>query len=72
MDKLLDEVAAEDVFEKRRKIFKKVVLRSQEKAYWLPYVAVINARVWNKKLKNYKPQDYFHPEAALVEAWLDV
>ncbi len=71
MDKLLDEVATEGVFEKRKKTFKKVLLRSQEKAYWLPYVAPVNVRVWNKRLKNYKPLDYFFSEAALVEAWLE-
>jgi peptide/nickel transport system substrate-binding protein len=72
MDKLLDELAAEDVFEKRKQIFRKVVLRSQEKAYWLPYLSVIGVRVWNTKLKNFKPMEYFYPESALVEAWLDV
>jgi ABC-type transport system substrate-binding protein len=71
MDKLLDDVATEDNFAKRKVMFKKVVLRSREKAYWLPYVSVIGARVWNKKLKNFKPMDYFTPESALVEAWLD-
>jgi peptide/nickel transport system substrate-binding protein len=71
IDKLLDEVATEDNFGKRKAIFKKVVLRSQEKAYWLPYVSVIGVRVLSRKLKNYKPLDYFHPEGALVEAWLD-
>lgn len=72
MDKLLDEVAAEDNFEKRKKIFKKVVLRSQEKAYWLPYVSPIEMRIWSLKLKNFKPEEYFTPEAALAETWLDI
>ncbi len=72
LDKLLDEVATEDNFEKRKKVFKKVVLRSREKAYWLPYVSVITSRAWTKKLNNYKPLDYFFPESALAEAWLDV
>jgi peptide/nickel transport system substrate-binding protein len=71
MDKLLDEVAAESNFEKRKKLFKKVVLRTQEKAYLLPYVSPIGARVWSKKLKNFKPIEYFTPEAAMVEAWLE-
>jgi peptide/nickel transport system substrate-binding protein len=72
MDKLLDAMAGENSFEKRKAAFKKVVLRSQEKAYWLPYVTPVGARIWNKKIKNFKPDDYFTPEAALVEAWLDV
>ncbi|MBI4765345.1 MAG: ABC transporter substrate-binding protein [Deltaproteobacteria bacterium] len=71
LDKLLDEVAGENVFAKRKQLFKKVVLRAQEKAYWLPYVSVVGAKVWTRKLKNFKPLDYFTPEAALVEAWLD-
>ena len=71
MDKLLDAVAGENNFEKRKALFKKVVLRSQEKAYWLPYVIPVGARIWNKKLKNFKPDDYFTPESALVEAWLE-
>ena len=71
LDKLLDELAAEDNFEKRKIIFRKVFLRVREKAYYLPYVSTILTRVWNKKLKNFKPLDYFTPEAALVEAWLD-
>jgi peptide/nickel transport system substrate-binding protein len=71
LDKLLDEVAAEDNFAKRKKIFKKVVLRVKEKAYLLPYVTVINARVWTKKLQNYKPLEYFYSEEALAESWLE-
>ena len=72
MDKLLDMVSAENDFDKRKAILKKVVLRTQEKAYLLPYVSPAEARVWTRKLKNYKPMDYFTPEAAMVEAWLDV
>jgi peptide/nickel transport system substrate-binding protein len=72
MDKLLDEMAAESNFEKRRQKFKKCVLRAKEKAYFLPYAVEVGTRVWSKKLKNNKPMDHFFPEKALAEAWLDV
>ena len=71
MDKLLDDMAAENNFQKRRQKFKKCVLYAKEKAFWLPYAVEIGYRVWNKKLNNYKPLDYFFPEKALVEAWLE-
>lgn len=71
MDKLLDDMAMENNFEKRRQKFKKCVLRGKEKAVWLPYAVELGYRVWNKKLQNYKPLDSFFPENALAEAWLD-
>ncbi len=71
IDKLLDDVAEESDFVKRRAKFKKVVLRVQEKAYLLPYVSPVGATVWSDKLKNFKPLEYFAAENALVEAWLE-
>jgi ABC-type transport system substrate-binding protein len=71
MDKLLEAMAGENNFDKRKAAFKKAFLRSEEKAYWLPYLTPVGARVWGKRLKNFKPEEYFTPEAALVEAWLE-
>jgi hypothetical protein len=46
-------------------IFRKILIQFQEKAYWLPYVVLIEGRVWSRNLKNLKPMDYFFPESAL-------
>jgi peptide/nickel transport system substrate-binding protein len=72
LDKLLDGVAEESDFRKRKEIFKKVVLRVREKAYNLPYVSPVGATVWNKRVKNVKPLDYFHLMQGMAEVWLDV
>jgi peptide/nickel transport system substrate-binding protein len=71
MDKLLDDVAQESDFMKRKEKFKKVVLRVQEKVHLLPYVSPVGVTVWTNKLKNFKPLEYFQPERALMEAWLE-
>jgi ABC-type transport system substrate-binding protein len=71
MDLLLDEVASETDFQRRKEIFKKVVARCQEKAYILPYLTVVGAIGWTDKLKNCKPWEYFYPTQALREAWLE-
>jgi len=70
MDELLDMVAAEADIQKRRALFKKVVLRADEKAYWIHLFATIFSNAWSTKLKNFKPWDYFVAEQAFREAWL--
>ncbi len=73
MDKLLDEVAAETNLRKRKAIFKKIVMRNQEKAYILPYMTYITGDVWTKKLKNFNPGASFHMMATMGfrNAWLE-
>jgi peptide/nickel transport system substrate-binding protein len=71
MDILLDDVAKESDFVKRRENFKKVVQRVQEKVYILPYVSPLGANVWVKELKNFYPLKYFHTFQAFTEAWLE-
>ena len=71
MDKLLEEQAAETDVTKRRAAFKKVVLRCNEKAYLLPYVAGVGSNGWSTKLKNFRPWEYFMPQQAFREAWLE-
>jgi len=70
LDRLLDIVAAESDLKKRKEAFKKVVLRSNDKVYWLPHMAQIIANGWSDKLKNFNPQNYFQPEEAFQEAWI--
>jgi peptide/nickel transport system substrate-binding protein len=70
MDELLDEVASETDFQKRKAVFKKVVMRCNEKAYIIPYLTVVGGTGWTDKLKNFKPWEYFYPSQALREAWL--
>jgi len=71
MDKLLEEQAGEIDLKKRRAAFKKVVLRCNEKAYLIPYVVTIGSDGWSTKLKNFKPWEYFHPQQAFRETWLE-
>jgi peptide/nickel transport system substrate-binding protein len=71
LDILLDDVAKESDFVKRREKFRKVVLRTQEKAYLLPYVSPLGANVWVDKIKNFHPLKYFHTFQAFAEAWLE-
>jgi peptide/nickel transport system substrate-binding protein len=71
MDELLDDVAAETDFKKRKAKFKKVVLRSNEQAYLIPYMLPVVAVAWSKKLNNFKPWNYYYPEQAFREAWLE-
>ncbi|MBW2086773.1 MAG: ABC transporter substrate-binding protein, partial [Deltaproteobacteria bacterium] len=71
MDKLLEAQAGEIDIKKRRAAFKKVVLRCNEKAYLIPYVAAIGSDGWSTKLKNFKPWNYFFPQQAFRETWLE-
>ncbi len=71
LDNLLDQVAAEINFVKRKQIFKQVVLRVREKAYLLPYVSRAGAIVWTQRLQNVQPLDHFHFGEAMAAAWLD-
>ncbi|MBW1709580.1 MAG: ABC transporter substrate-binding protein [Deltaproteobacteria bacterium] len=71
MDKLLEEQAGEIDIKKRRAAFKKVVLYNNEKAYLLPYAAAIGSDGWTMKLKNFRPWDYFMPQQAFRETWLE-
>lgn len=71
LDQLLDDMAGELDLQKRRQKFKKVLLRINEKAYFLPFMRFVVANGWNKKLKNFKPWDYYIPEQGFKEAWLE-
>ena len=71
MDKLLDEMAAEMNMQKRRAIFKKVVLRAEDKAYFFTYLQMVLANAWTKKLQNFTPSNYYIPEQGFREAWLE-
>ena len=71
LDKLLDEMAAEMDMPKRREDFKKVVLRSNEKAYVFPYLQMVVPNGWSKKLQNFTPANYYIPEQGFREAWLE-
>jgi len=71
MDKLLDDMAGETDLIKRKAKFKKVVLRSNEQSYFLPYQMNCGSNVWTTKLKNFKPWNYFYPEEGFQEAWLE-
>jgi peptide/nickel transport system substrate-binding protein len=70
-DRLLDLVAAESNFAKRRKIFKKVALRMQEQANILPYVSPVGATVWNKRVMIDNPLNYFSIHQAIARSWLN-
>lgn len=72
LDKLLDDMAAETDLMKRKVKFKKVVLRFNEKSYAIPYGWAVQGPVWRTdKLKNFKPMNYFFPEQAFREAWVE-
>jgi peptide/nickel transport system substrate-binding protein len=71
MDQLLDDMAGEIDLKKRKDKFKKVVQRCNEMSYCLPYGIPIGANVWRPRLKNFKPDNYFQPEQAFKEAWVE-
>lgn len=71
MDKLLDEQAAEIDPIKRKEKFRKVVERSIDQAYFIPYLMAIWASAWSPKIKNLNPQNYYFPEQALREVWVE-
>ncbi|MBW2086278.1 MAG: hypothetical protein JRI54_09695, partial [Deltaproteobacteria bacterium] len=71
MDQLLDDMAGEVDFQKRKAKFKKVVLRCNEKAYIIPYGNSVSVAGWSEKVKNFKPQNYYFPEQAFREAWIE-
>ena len=71
LDELLDAQAVEMDLQKRRAVFKKVVERSNEMSYWVPYLRVLSSNGWSRKLKNLNINDYFYPEQAFREAWLE-
>jgi len=71
MDLLLEDMAAEVDLQKRKEKFKKVVLRANKKAYFLPYGMAINVNGWIDRLKNFHPQNYYYPEEAFKEAWIE-
>jgi hypothetical protein len=68
---LLDDVAAEPVFIKRKALFRKVVLRMQEQAHLIPLYCPVRGWGWSNKLKNFNPIEYYQMEKAFTEAWLD-
>jgi peptide/nickel transport system substrate-binding protein len=71
MDRLLDEMAAETNLARRRKKFKKVVERCNEQAYLIPYMDTIGALAWSTRVKNFAPLNYYQPEQAFVDAWVE-
>ena len=71
MDRLLDLVATETDLQTRKAHFKKVVQRMIDKAYWLPHTQEIGSLAWSDKLQNFKPWDYFQPEQAFAETWIN-
>ena len=71
LDRLLDDMAAEMDLQKRREKFKKVVLRTNEKAFFIPYMTMVLANGWSKKLKNFNPGNYYIQEQGFKEAWLE-
>ena len=72
MDNLLDNMGRENDLQRRKVAFRKVHDRFQEKAYAIPYCRTIGGPVWNsKKLKNFKPEEYYQPERAFREVWID-
>ncbi|MBW1709199.1 MAG: ABC transporter substrate-binding protein [Deltaproteobacteria bacterium] len=71
MNQLLDDMAGEINPKKRKAKFKKVVLRSNELGYFIPYGEPITVNGWNEKLKNFKPWNYYFPEEGFREVWID-
>ena len=71
MDRLLDLVAQETDLQKRKALFKQVVQRAIDKAYWLPNNQEVVSDGWAAKVKNFKPWDYFQPQQAFAEAWVE-
>jgi len=71
LDKMLDDMAAESDFVKRKAIFKKIIQRFQDQAYLIPLLSPVGASGWTDKLKNFNPEEYFHPFEAFREAWLE-
>ena len=47
------------------------VQRAIDKAYLLPTTTTINASVWSDRLQNCNPLDYFQPEQAFTQAWVN-
>lgn len=71
LDKLLDDQAGELDFQKRKAIFKKIVQYSNDQAYMIHYWKEILSCAWSDRLKNFKPLDYYFPEQAFVETWVE-
>ena len=70
LDKLFDEFGAELEKKKRKAIFKKIMLRNNEKAYIIPYWQGIFANVWSDKVKNFRPMNYAAwGERGFQEVW---
>jgi peptide/nickel transport system substrate-binding protein len=68
---LSDDMAGETDLQKRKAKFKKVVLRSNEQTYLVPYMMIVGAYAWSTRLKNFTPWNYFYPEEAFRETWLE-
>jgi ABC-type transport system substrate-binding protein len=64
-------VAKEIDLQKRKKIYKQVINRINDQAYWITNNANIFSNGWSSKLKNFKPWEYYSHEQAFVEAWLE-
>lgn len=71
MDALLDEMAAEIDLKERRKKFRKVVERCNEQAYLIPYMVNLGALSWSTRVKNFRPLEFYNPEQAFVDAWVE-
>ena len=72
LDDLLDQFASEIDLEKRKTVFKKVLLRCNEQSYFIPYWQEVLTAVWSDRLKNFNPWNYAGwGEKALIETWVE-
>jgi peptide/nickel transport system substrate-binding protein len=71
MDKLLDDQASEIDFQKRKAKFKKVVQYANDESYMINYWKEILCYAWSDRLNNFKPLNYYYPEQAFVETWVE-
>ncbi len=71
MDRLFDEAISGTDNKKRKAAYRKVVERINEQAYAIPMYMNIVANGWSTKIKNFKPWNYYYPEQAFQEAWIE-
>jgi ABC-type transport system substrate-binding protein len=71
MDKLFDEAISGADNKKRKEAYRKVMERINENSHVLPLYTTIVTNTWSTKIKNFKPWNYYYPEQAFKEVWLE-
>jgi len=71
MDKLYDKAISGTDNKKRKAAYRKAIERMNEQAYVIPMYMNIVANAWSTKIKNFNPWNYYYPEQAFQEAWIE-